>query len=354
MANGGAKRIAPVHAQRLEVGWTQGGFVMGRYSRLWSCVSLALLLAACGSDNGHPAATPTATRPATTATATVSVPASTPTNTASVAGPSATVTRPANDTPTATLTAQPSATSSPTVTATEPPTPSPTNPVLSRTPDAVIALGVPGGATYVAFDSLGMPHIYGPTLDSVLFVQGYETAKARFWQMDAFRRAAEGRLSELFGTATLSMDLQMRTAFTTRDGGRLEEELWQRVQAEEPGLAATAQAYADGINQWLADLRAGRNSATLPPEYTLVDVTAKDLAPWRPQDTLAIGRLQAWTLSETLDQELFFARVFSSLPEALREDVFRSAPAAPATVLPSPGTTAAISRAAEVQAPALP
>jgi penicillin amidase len=213
--------------------------------------------------------------------------------------------------------------------------------VLNRTPDAVIAVGVPGGAAYVAFDSLGMPHIYGPDMNSVVYVQGYETAKARFWQMDVFRRAAEGRLSELFDTVTLSMDVEMRTVFTTRDGRRLEEALWERLRTEEPALAATAQAYADGINAWLADLRAGRNGALLPPEYTLVNLQPGDLADWRPQDTLAIGRLQAWSLSESLEDELFAAEVQAALPEAVRLDVFRSAPAAPATVLPVSGSATA-------------
>src|SRR5215470_3249945 len=345
----------------------EGVMLRLRYSWVIVCTALALVHAGCSDDDDHPRVLPTATRPASTPTviATTPVAAATATLTATLIAPSATATRAAaSATPTASHTQPPSPTASATTIATDTasasgtptttPTASPTNPVLNRTPDAVIAAAVPHGPAYVATDSLGMVHIYGSDLNAVIYVQGYETAKARFWQMDAFRRAAEGRLTELFGAITLRMDVTMRTAFTTRDGGRLEEELWQRLQAEEPQQAATAQAYADGINQWLADLRAGRNGATLPPEYTLVDVTAKDLAPWRPQDTLAIGRLQAWTLSETLDQELFFARVFSSLPEALREDVFRSAPAAPATVLPSPGTTAAIRRAAEVQAPALP
>ena len=331
-----------------------------RYSWVAFCASFALLFAACGDDNDHPAATPTATRPATTATATASIPAPTATSTSTAVAPSptatkpaatATVTQPASATATATQTEAPNPTSSPTSTPTLTSTPSPTNPVLSRTPDAVIALGVPNGPAYVAFDSLGMPHIYGQDLNSVLYVQGYETAKARFWQMDAFRRAAEGRLSELFGAITLSMDIQMRTAFTTRDGGRLEEELWQRLQSEEPGLAASAQAYAAGINAWLADLRAGRNGATLPPEYTLIDFTPSNLVEWRPQDSLAIGRLQAWALSESLEEELFFAELAQSLPEPLRLDVFRSAPAAPATVLPPPGSATAALR---VNAPAAP
>jgi len=181
-----------------------------------------------------------------------------------------------------------------------------------------------------------MPHIYGPDRKSVTFMQGYETAAVRFWEMDAFRRLAEGRLSEIFSELTLGTDIEMRTVFTTRDGRRIEEALWDYVQQAAPDAADIIQAYADGVNAWLDDLRAGRNGASLPPEYTffLLDIGPQDLDDWRPQDTLAIGRLQAWQLSASLDEEIAAAEKLAALPDALFRDVFRSAPAAPATVLP--------------------
>lgn len=204
---------------------------------------------------------------------------------------------------------------------------------------------VPGLAASVdvVFDELGMPHVYAPDIESAVYVQGYLTASVRFWEMDVFRRFAEGRLSEVFGRLTVSTDVAMRTVFTTRDGRRLEEALWEYVQRVDPEVARIAEAYAAGVNAWLADLQAGRNGATLPPEYGLglvIDLQAEDLAPWRPQDSSAIGRLQAWQLSETLDEELARARALESLPEAVFRDVFRSAPASPATVLPVSGTPA--------------
>jgi penicillin amidase len=195
-------------------------------------------------------------------------------------------------------------------------------------------------ATDVVFDELGMPHVFAPDDESATFVQGYLTAAARFWEMDVFRRYAEGRLSELLGKLTLSTDVGMRTVFTTRDGRRLEEALWEHVQATDPEVARITRAYASGVNAWLADVIAGRNGATLPPEYrfkALIDVQPEDLVPWRPQDTLAIGRLQAWSLSETLGAEIHFARIMETLPEDIVLDVFRSAPATSTTVLPIGG-----------------
>jgi penicillin amidase len=269
-----------------------------------------LALSACGDDNEKQQA------PVPTATSTQAVASPTP-------PASSTATTP----PTATT-----PTTAPTATAT------PGDPILGLPAGTTIALsGLPAGTVHAVTDSLGVVHIYAPNRRAVLFVQGYETAKARFWQMDAFRRVAEGRLSELFGRLTLGMDVEMRVVFTTRDGRRIEEALWERLQDERPDLAADAEAYADGINAWLADLRAGRNGATLPPEYQLVGLGPQSLDDWRPQDTLAIGRLQAYSLSATLGEEIAAAERVAALPEALLRDVFRSAPAAPATVLPPAG-----------------
>lgn len=228
------------------------------------------------------------------------------------------------------------------------------NPVLDLPVDATIALPHLPATTDVAVDSLGMLHVYAPDTRSALFVQGYETAKARFWQLDAFRRVAEGRLSRLFGVITLGMDVEMRTAFTMRDGRRLQEVLWEDLQNADPSAAAQAEAYAAGINAWIDDARAGRNGATLPPEYAATDLDVSVLEDWHPQDTLAIGRLQAFFLSATLGEEIGLAEIYAALPEALRRDVYRSAPGAPATVLPANTTARAQRGAAPTQAPLPP
>lgn len=264
-------------------------------------------------------------------------------------------------TPTVTVTR--THTLAPTPSPTEPATPTRTpsdNPVLDLPLDATIALPGLTATVDVAIDSLGMIHVYGPDEKSVIFLQGYQTAHQRFWEMDVFRRLAEGRLSEILGSFTVSRDVEMRTLFTTRDGRRLEEALWERLQRDDPEAAVLARAYADGVNAWLADLRAGRNGATLPPEYTfpLIALGPDQLEEWRPQDTLAIGRLQAYFLSESLGEEIARAERAAGLPEALYKDVFRSAPAAPATVLPAPSAAsrgrADPTRAVAPQVPPLP
>lgn len=213
------------------------------------------------------------------------------------------------------------------------------DPIADLPIDQTIVIPGLDGSTDVVFDDLGMPHVYAPDIETAIYVQGYLTAQARFWEMDVIRRFAEGRLSELFGSLTLDTDVDMRTMFTTRDGRRLHVALWEHVQQVDPQMARLGRAYADGVNAWLADLRAGRNDAHLPPEYTLAPVVGLNppIADWLPEDSLAVGRLQALSLSDSSDSEIELARIMQALPEALVRDVFRSAPAAPTTVLPPLG-----------------
>jgi penicillin G amidase len=313
-------------------------------------VLFAFAAAGCGGDDEvSPVTTPvpsiTSTR-AVTATATLA-PSSTAPPTATASQPPAATATQTSVPATATSTATQAAPATPTTAAQS------ANPVLNLPVDQSLSIATLGdfatGAVDVAYDELGIPHIYGEQQNGVLFVQGYLTAAERFWQMDIFRRFAEGRLSEVFGSTAAEQDIGMRTMFTTRDGRRLEEALWQRLMAEDPEGAQATLAFTAGINAWLADLKAGRNGAQLPPEYTfaVLSIPASELAEWRPQDTVAIGRLQALSLSDSSGEEVGFARILASLPQALTDDVYRSAPAAPATVLPvaQPLTAAANARA---------
>ena len=55
-------------------------------------------------------------------------------------------------------------------------------------------------------DPWGVPHIYAQSLDDLFFSQGYVQAQDRLWQMEMYRRAGEGRLSEILGPDALVHD----------------------------------------------------------------------------------------------------------------------------------------------------
>src|SRR5450755_3053793 len=60
-------------------------------------------------------------------------------------------------------------------------------------------------------DARGIPHIVASTANDAFYGQGFACAQDRLWQMDLLRREAEGRLSEVLGPATISVDEYFRT-----------------------------------------------------------------------------------------------------------------------------------------------
>ncbi len=59
-------------------------------------------------------------------------------------------------------------------------------------------------------DAHGVPHIDAATQDDLFVAQGYITAQDRLWQMDAFRRDANGELAEILGPSLVKHDLARR------------------------------------------------------------------------------------------------------------------------------------------------
>src|SRR4051812_19140519 len=49
----------------------------------------------------------------------------------------------------------------------------------------------------------GIPHIFGTSKADVFFGLGFVHAQDRLWQMELQRRIGHGRLSEVFGSATV-------------------------------------------------------------------------------------------------------------------------------------------------------
>src|SRR5215207_9180176 len=59
-------------------------------------------------------------------------------------------------------------------------------------------------------DADSIPHIFAATKLDALYGLGYVHAQDRLWQMEFQRRIGNGRLSEIFGAATVSQDRFLR------------------------------------------------------------------------------------------------------------------------------------------------
>ncbi|MGE0703915.1 MAG: penicillin acylase family protein [Vicinamibacterales bacterium] len=158
-------------------------------------------------------------------------------------------------------------------------------------------------------DTSGIPHVRASNRRDALFGLGYVHAQDRLWQMEFQRRIAHGRLSEIFGAATLAQDRFLRTLGT----GRAAEAAWDRL----PGEARDdILAYVAGVNAFLEANRGSR----LPPEFTLLRFAPE---PWTGPDVVGWVKMMAWDLSMNYSSELLrhdlVARVGTERANALMQ-----------------------------------
>lgn len=172
-------------------------------------------------------------------------------------------------------------------------------------------------------DTANVPHIFGETEAASFYGLGFAHAQDRLWQMTMLRRTAQGRLSELFGSRTLSIDEAMRRfGFYRLAAGA--------VAAQDADTRAALVAYADGVNAWIDivnDEARGRGA----PEFFLFEAA---VAPWRPADSLAVAKLMALQLNVHLDFEVQRARAALVLPAERLADLIPEAPGVGIAALP--------------------
>jgi len=153
----------------------------------------------------------------------------------------------------------------------------------------------------VLFDRWGVPHIYARSREDAWLAIGYLQARDRLWQLELYRRAAAGRLSELFGPRTVPVDRRFRILGLRRAAAR-------ELNGTSPDARVALERFAAGVNA----AAAGLGALERPIELQLLRVTPE---PWTPLDSLAIGKLMAWRLAENRHGELVrgaLARRFGS------------------------------------------
>ncbi|MEA2548652.1 MAG: penicillin amidase, partial [Chloroflexota bacterium] len=89
-------------------------------------------------------------------------------------------------------------------------------------------------AVRVTRDASGIAWVEAETSHDLFLAQGYVHAQERMWQMEVWRHISSGRLSELFGSSTLTEDRFIRTL-----GWR------QAAERDLAGLSPEARAVVD-------------------------------------------------------------------------------------------------------------
>ncbi|WP_169928128.1 penicillin acylase family protein [Labilithrix luteola] len=164
---------------------------------------------------------------------------------------------------------------------------------------------------HVEYDEFGFPHLHGKTDADVFAALGYTHAANRFFLMDFVRRAVRGTLGQLMlAPGVVDTDVTSRTFFATRNGDPLPEKLVSQLDDVSRSYFT---AYAAGVNAWLADVRAGRNGATLTEEYSLPVIAPGLLTDWALEDSAAVALYMLNNLSNNADYEATLGRVATTV-----------------------------------------
>ncbi|MGA7830425.1 MAG: penicillin acylase family protein [Terracidiphilus sp.] len=139
-------------------------------------------------------------------------------------------------------------------------------------------------------DTHGVPHIEAVNQDDLFLAQGYVTAQDRLWQMDLFRRNANGELAEVIGSSMVAHDRAQRVLQIRNTAQRV----YANQSAEE---RARFEAYARGVNLYIA-----QHSDSLPPEFRLLHYRPQ---PWSGVDSVSIALMMAQTLDTHWETKLF-------------------------------------------------
>ena len=138
-----------------------------------------------------------------------------------------------------------------------------------------------------------MPNVRAANDHDLWVGVGYAVAQDRLVQLELFRRATQGRLAEVLGESRLADDIAARRDYYTLPELR-------RMLAKLPAqLRARFDAYAEGVNLWLAKLEA--DPSQRPNEFVLLGLTP---APWRAVDSASVGVQLARTIPSDDGREL--------------------------------------------------
>jgi penicillin amidase len=143
-------------------------------------------------------------------------------------------------------------------------------------------------------DFYGIPYLKLNSDKDFYFAMGYEHAFSRLWQMDFMRRAASGRLSEIFGKRTVNVDKFMRAL----EMQEIANQLYSNISPKSKEILIN---YSAGINSYIQN-----NQNRLSFEFGTLNYMPEK---WTPEHSLMIGRLMAFEMSISFWIETAYAEI---------------------------------------------
>ena len=161
--------------------------------------------------------------------------------------------------------------------------------LLAAWPLCAAPIHVPGLNAQVEIlrDRWGVPHIYASNAHDLFFAQGYITAVDRLFQIDLWRRAGTGKLSEILGPSAIPRDTLARAVAFHGDWSAE----WAAYGADAHAITTS---FTDGINAYIKGL-----NGKWPQEFQFAGY-APGL--WTPEDCLS--RVAGLTMTGNLMREV--------------------------------------------------
>ncbi|MBL7988066.1 MAG: penicillin acylase family protein [Chlorobi bacterium] len=185
-----------------------------------------------------------------------------------------------------------------------------------ETEDTVAGLSATASITRNRY---GVPYINAATENDAWAALGYAHAQDRLWQMDLFRRAGQGRLSEIFGKKMIGQDALLKTLGFKRSAAATLQGLPKETRA-------AIDAYCRGVNAWITS-HAGR----YPFEFDALGYTPE---PWQPEHTVIITKLLAWELNTSFWTDMVFADIKERVDSARFAEILPWYPSDAPTIIP--------------------
>ncbi|MEO8385961.1 MAG: penicillin acylase family protein, partial [Betaproteobacteria bacterium] len=158
----------------------------------------------------------------------------------------------------------------------------------------------------ILVDTWGVPHIYAKSEDDVFFVQGFNAARDRLFQIDLWRRRGLGRLSYVLGPNFIEQDRAARL-FLYRGDMRKE---WQAYGKNAQRIATR---FVAGINAYIDYV--GSDASKLPFEFSYFAYSPEK---WQPEDVV---RIRSHGLTRNAGSE--FSRAAAACKADLAADQIR-------------------------------
>jgi penicillin G amidase len=134
----------------------------------------------------------------------------------------------------------------------------------------------------ILIDAWGVPHIYAGTHYDAFFVQGFNAARDRLWQIDTWRRRGLGLLSEVLGPGFVAQDRAARLFLYRGD-------MYREWLAYGSDAKRITEAFTAGINAYVRLVE--ERPELLPPEFELLGYRP---SLWSAEDVVRIRSHGLW------------------------------------------------------------